>query len=281
MQACVIGLGLIGGSMALSLKKNKFVHQVLGVDQNPVHAQKALDLGIADQILPLEKAVKEAKLIILAIPVDKAEGLITTILDQINDQSIVTDLGSTKNGICNAVKNHSKRGRYVASHPIAGTENTGPDAAFDQLFQGKLSIICDAEQSDDDALQKIKSLYQSLEMNLTYMSSQEHDLHLAYVSHLSHITSFALGLTVLEVEKDEKNIFNLAGSGFASTARLAKSSASMWVPILLQNKDHLIRVMSEYIRFMEDFKNGIEEGNPDTLKKLIEQANKIRRILEK
>ena len=281
MQACVIGLGLIGGSMALSLKKNKFVHRVLGVDQNPAHTQKALDLDIADQILPLEKAVKEAELIILAIPVDKAEGLITTILDQINDQSIVTDLGSTKNGICNAVKNHPKRGRYVASHPIAGTENTGPEAAFDQLFQGKLSIICDAEQSDEDALHKIQSLYQSLEMNLTYMSSQEHDLHLAYVSHLSHITSFALGLTVLEVEKDEKNIFNLAGSGFASTARLAKSSASMWVPILLQNKDHLIKVMSEYIRFMEDFKNGIEEGNPDTLKKLIEQANKIRRILEK
>lgn len=281
MQACIIGLGLIGGSLALSLKKNGFVSQIVGVDLNPIHAQKALDLGIADQISPLEEALPEAKLVILAIPVDKAETLIIQILDQISSGTVVTDLGSTKSGICKAIQSHPKRGRFVASHPIAGTENTGPEAAFDQLFQGKLAIICDAEDSDTDALAKIQSLYQSLTMSLTYMGSKEHDLHLAYVSHLSHITSFALGLTVLEVEKDEKNIFNLAGSGFASTARLAKSSASMWVPILLQNKDHLLKVMGEYIRFMEDFKKGIETDDAILLKQLIEQANTIRKILGK
>lgn len=281
MQACIIGLGLIGGSMALSLKKNGFIHRAVGVELNPIHAQQALDLGLVEEVVSLEEGIQNSLLTILAIPVDKGEALISKILDQIPPESVVTDLGSTKYGICKAVQNHPRRGRFVASHPIAGTENTGPEAAFDSLFEGKMGIICDPEVSDPDALELIKSLYLSLNMTLTYMPSKEHDLHLAYVSHLSHITSFALGLTVLEVEKDEKNIFTLAGSGFASTARLAKSSASMWVPILLQNKTHLLKVLDEYVRFMEDFRKGIMEEDHQTLQSLIERANGIRRILEK
>ncbi len=279
MKVAIAGIGLIGGSLALSLKRNGFAAEVIGVDTNETHCQKALDLGIVDRIQPLEAAVDMADIIILAIPVDASISVLPGILDQIDNDQIVVDMGSTKKDICEAILHHPKRARFVASHPIAGTENNGPEAAFATLFLDKVGIICDKELSDAKALKVVEKLYKSLFMRLTYMESAEHDRHIAYVSHLSHITSFTLGLTVLEVEKDEKNIFDMAGSGFASTARLAKSSPAMWAPIFDQNAKNLSKVLTAYIKNLEMFKRLIDTGDRDKVFELMEEANDIRRIL--
>ena len=280
MEVTVIGIGLIGGSLALSLKRNGFASEVIAVDNNDSHCQKALSLGIADAVMPLNEAIRKSDIIILAIPVDSSIEILPGILDQIKDKQIVVDMGSTKRDICRAVIDHPKRGNFVASHPIAGTENSGPEAAFTTLFLDKVGIICDKELSNPKALSAIEKLYKSLFMRLTYMESSEHDRHIAYVSHLSHITSFTLGLTVLEVEKNEKNIFDMAGSGFASTARLAKSSPAMWAPIFDQNAENLSKVLSAYIKNLELFKELIDRGERDRVFQLMEEANDIRRILK-
>ena len=280
MKAAFVGLGLIGGSLALTLRRRGFIDYAIGVDLNPGHAKSALDLGLADEVTTLQEAAEKSDVVILSIPVDAAKNIISELLEVIPEHGVVADMGSTKAGICQVVSHHPKRGRFVASHPIAGTENTGPQAAFDSLFQGKPAIICEREKSDKDALQLVEDLYAALDMPLIYMEAMEHDLHLAYVSHLSHITSFCLGFTVLEVEKDEKNIFDLAGSGFASTARLAKSSPEMWAPIFEQNKDHLLRVMDEYMKNLSAFKTMIESDDHSGLSGFMEKANDIRRILD-
>lgn len=279
MKVTVVGIGLIGGSLALSLKRNGFASEIFAVDNNDSHGQKALSLGIADSVMPLNKAIGKSDIIILAIPVDASIAILPGILDQIQDHQIVVDMGSTKRDICRAVTDHPKRGNFVASHPIAGTENSGPEAAFATLFLDKVGIICDKELSNPQCLKVIEKLYKSLFMRLTYMESSEHDRHIAYVSHLSHITSFTLGLTVLEVEKNEKNIFDMAGSGFASTARLAKSSPAMWAPIFDQNAENLSKVLSAYIKNLELFKELIDKGEQERVFQLMEEANGIRRIL--
>lgn len=279
MKVTVVGIGLIGGSLALSLKRNGFATEIIGVDHNESHREKALSLGIADKVMPLEEAIPLSDIVILAIPVDAAIHLLPSVMDQIGDGQIVADMGSTKKDICHAVANHPKRGNFVASHPIAGTENSGPEAAFATLFLDKVGIICDRDSSKPEALSVIEKLYKSLFMRLTYMDASEHDRHIAYVSHLSHITSFTLGLTVLEVEKNEKNIFDMAGSGFASTARLAKSSPAMWAPIFDQNAENLSKVLAAYIKNLELFKELIDSGERDRVFSLMEEANDIRRIL--
>ncbi|MEO1052235.1 MAG: prephenate dehydrogenase [Bacteroidota bacterium] len=279
MKVTVVGLGLIGGSIALTLRDSGFADHVIGVDKDINHCEEALALGLINEVLPLEEAVKEADLIILAIPVDAAANLIAHVLDHIKEGAIVTDMGSTKSNICSKARQHPRRGRFVAAHPIAGTENTGPEAAFNSLFQGKVSIICEQDASDEDALACVEEMYSHAKMNLVYMTAAEHDKHLAYVSHLSHITSFTLGLTVLEVEKSENNIFNLAGSGFASTARLAKSSPDMWAPIFKENKDQLLNVLDEYMHQLQDFRQHIAQENDEALKVMMHRANDIRRII--
>lgn len=281
MTITVIGLGLIGGSMALSLKKRGFAHYVIGVDKNPKHGAEALTLGIADEILPLEAAVQRADLVIIAIPVNAIKQVVVSVLDHINRAAIVIDVGSTKGEVCKSIEKHPKRKNFVACHPIAGTENTGPAAAFDGLFDKKINIICEAEKSFGWALEKVKALFEHyLNMEQIYMSPLEHDRHIAYVSHLSHISSFTLGLTVLDIEKDEKSIFNMAGSGFASTVRLAKSSAEMWVPIFEENAQNLSTALEAYIYQLERFKQLIDEGNFDLAYDLIRKANDIRRVLD-
>lgn len=279
MKVTIVGIGLIGGSLALSLKRNGFASEIMAVDNNETHLKKALALGIADEVMSLDQALPKSDIIILAIPVDAAIGLLPAILDQIEGEQIVADMGSTKRDICRKVTGHPRRGSFVASHPIAGTENSGPEAAFATLFLDKVGIICDKEFSNPEALTVIEKLYKSLFMRLTYMDASEHDRHIAYVSHLSHITSFTLGLTVLEVEKNEKNIFDMAGSGFASTARLAKSSPAMWAPIFDQNAENLSKVLSAYIKNLELFKELIDQGERDRVFQLMEEANDIRRIL--
>ena len=278
MNITVIGVGLIGGSLALALRG--FQTNIIGVDSNPDHAKKALELGLVDEIKTLDEALIVSDLIILAIPVDAARMLLPNILDNIPENGVVVDMGSTKNGICKKVRNHAKRGQYVASHPISGTENTGPEAAFSTLFKDKMTIICEKELCNLNAIELIEKMFGLLEMKIVYMNPEEHDRHIAYVSHLSHITSFTLGLTVLEIEKDEKNIFNMAGSGFASTARLAKSSPEMWAPIFEQNSHSLSKALAAYIKNLQRFKDVIDKKDTKEALSLMNEANNIRHILE-
>ncbi|MEO9802236.1 MAG: prephenate dehydrogenase [Reichenbachiella sp.] len=280
MIVSIIGLGLIGGSVALKLKKSGFADQVIGVDVNDENADKAKALGLVDDCLVLPQALSIADLVILAIPVDSIRKLLPSILDRIDENTTVIDLGSTKSGICGAVLGHPKRKNFVAAHPIAGTENSGPEAAFDSLFDGKTGIICDKEESQESSFQLAKNCLESLGMHVVEMDSKSHDLHIAYVSHLSHISSFVLGQTVLEIEKDEASIFNMAGSGFESTVRLAKSSPQMWAPIFKQNKKHISDSLGAYIENLQAFKQMVDGEQEDAMIHCMDNANDIRRVLD-
>ncbi len=280
MNVSIIGLGLIGGSMAIDLKKRGFCSHVIGVDKNVFHTLKAQKLGIVDAIANLEYAVRQSDLVILAVPTDAALKLLPVIMDMIDDQ-VVTDVCSTKESICNSISGHPKRKYFVAAHPMAGTEFSGPEAAISGLFDGKASILCETEKSHKEALNKVKNLYETLSMRIINMDPVSHDMHAAYVSHISHISSFALALTVLEKESDEKNIFDLASGGFDSTVRLAKSSAAMWAPILADNSENVSRVLQTYIDRLEDFKKAIENKNTEAIAGKIETANKISKVLSK
>lgn len=279
MKVGIIGLGLIGGSMAIDLKRKGYAEQVLGVETDSVNAAAAKKIGLADRIVQLEECVAESDMMILAVPVGAAARLLPQVLDMMDETKTVTDVCSTKELLVRQVKDHPMRRRYVASHPMAGTEYSGPWAAMPGLFDGHACIICDSEDSDKDAAELIEEMYDVLNMRTIEMSSVSHDVHTAYVSHISHITSFALALTVLDKEKDEKHIFDLASGGFSSTVRLAKSSPDMWTPILSQNRDNILHVMDTYIEKMNAFRQAIAEGDEDRMRGLIEEANRIRRII--
>lgn len=283
MTITIIGLGLIGGSMALELKAKGFAHkahEIIGVDNNASHREEALRLGIVDKLLPLEEAVKAAHLIVIAIPVNHAPLVLNQILPLLNKEQVVIDVGSTKAEICKQANTHANRDRFVATHPIAGTEKSGPEAAHRGLFHSKINIICEKEKSCPQALALIEELYGSLQMTTIYMDATEHDKHIAYVSHLSHISSFMLGLTVLDMEASEKNIFNMAGSGFESTVRLAKSSPAMWAPIFEQNKENISAALGKYIDQLVLFKALIDEENKEATYALMTKANEIKRVLD-
>lgn len=279
----VIGLGLIGGSMAIDLKRKGFAQTILGVDADPVNAAAAEKIGLVDRVVSFEECVDQSDVIILAVPVNAALKLLPMVLDRFEQtdakDKVVLDVCSTKEHLSRSVKYHSKRKMYVASHPMSGTEYSGPWAALPGLFDGRAGIICDSDESDRRAVKVVEELYATLNMRVIYMNSSNHDVHTAYVSHVSHVISFALAQTVLEKEKDEKHIFDLASGGFASTARLAKSGADMWTPILLQNSDNILRVMDTYIEKLNAFRQAISEGDEDAVRGLIEEANKIRRII--
>jgi prephenate dehydrogenase len=279
MIVCVIGLGLIGGSIATSLKNRGFASTIIGVDTNETHCKEALEIGFVNKVLPLNEAIADAQVILLAVPVDAGKNMLPGLLNQINENQVIIDMGSTKEGICSVADQHPKRNLFVASHPIAGTENVGPKAAFDGLYDNKITIICDEEKSNKSAIELCKSIYEVLKMKVLFMDSKEHDRHIAYVSHLSHITSFVLGQTVLEIEEDEKSIFNMAGSGFASTVRLAKSSPDMWAPIFEQNQEHLSTALGAYINNLQVFKDNIDSGDKEALHGLMKKVNDIRRVL--
>jgi prephenate dehydrogenase len=280
MKVCIVGIGLIGGSLAIDLKRRGFASSIIGVDNNKHHQNIAIHSGLVDKIDTLENAVRKSDLIILSTPVNANREMLPGILSMIEGTSkIVTDMGSTKAGIAAAVVNHPNRGRYVASHPMAGTEFSGPMAAIGKLFDYKHVIICDKELSDEDAIRKVIDMYNILNMRITYMKSTDHDVHVAYVSHISHITSFSLALSVLDKEKDEENILKLAAGGFESTVRLAKSNAETWAPIFLQNSEYIIEVLDSYLEKMNLFKKYILEKNSAGLVELMNEANKIRKIL--
>ncbi len=279
MIVTIIGTGLIGGSMALTLKEKGFASKVMGVDASEQHLTQALALGIIDDAHTLQDAVALSDLIIIATPINAAENLLPQILDITNKQ-VVMDVGSTKDNICKIVGAHPKRGRFVATHPMWGTEYSGPEAALKNAFTDKATVICSKEASDPDAAALVEQVYQTLGMHLLYMDAAAHDVHVAYISHISHITSFALANTVLEKEREEDAIFELASGGFESTVRLAKSNPSMWVPILLQNKENVLDVLNEHISQLRKFKASLEKEDPDYLLELIEKANGIKRILK-
>lgn len=279
MTVTVVGIGLIGGSIALALKEKGLAEKIIGVDANPDHEQKALELQLVDEIASLEVGIRLSDLVVLAIPVNALQVIVPKVLD-IVDRQVVMDVGSTKNGILNLIRNHPKRGRFVATHPMWGTEYSGPEAAVKGAFTGKATVICNKEESDSDALELAERIYQALGMHLVYMQGDDHDLHVAYVSHISHITSFALANTVLQKEKEDEAIFELASGGFESTVRLAKSNPAMWVPIFKENRENVLDVLNEHISQLRKFKACLEKENYEYLKELIEDANKIKRIIK-
>jgi prephenate dehydrogenase len=279
MRVSIVGLGLIGGSIALDLKAEGFATEVLGVDANQDHCKAALSRQLVDEILPLDQALQRCEVMILAVPVQHIVKMLPIILDQVTDQTVI-DVGSTKKMASTSVEGHPKRSNYVATHPMAGTEFSGPAAAIRGLFKDKVTIFCDAALSSSTARDTARALYECLGMPIIEMDSLDHDLHAAYVSHISHISSFALALTVLKKEKDTENIFNLASGGFDSTVRLAKSSAAMWTPIFTQNAENVLNVLDTYISELKLFREAIEQHNAEALNKFIAEANKIRRILK-
>lgn len=287
MKAGIIGLGLIGGSMAIDLKRKGFVQEVLGVEAEPVNAAAAEKIGLVDRVVSFEECLEQCDLVVLAVPVGAAVRMLPQVLDGFRAieerdgscQKVVIDVCSTKEHLARSVKYHPGRRNYVATHPMAGTEYSGPWAAMPGLFDGHACIICDSEESSPKAVRLVEEMYAALNMRAIYMNSSNHDVHTAYVSHISHVTSFALALTVLDKERDEKHIFDLASGGFSSTVRLAKSSPDMWTPILSQNRDNVLHVMDTYIEKMQAFRQAIAEGNEAQVRDLIEEANRIRRII--
>lgn len=279
MNVAIIGTGLIGGSLALTLRELGIATRIIGVDADQDHARKAVELGIVDEVMELVPAVENARLVIVAIPVHAAEELLPVILDHVTDQ-IVMDVSSTKENILRSIKDHPRRKRFVATHPMWGTEYSGPEAAVKDAFKGKVTVISGKEDSDADAVALVEEIYRQLGMTILYMEPSSHDLHAAYVSHISHITSFALANTVLEKEKEEDTIFAMASAGFESTVRLAKSNPVMWVQIFMQNRENILDVLNEHISQLRKFKSCLEKENETYLEELIVNANKIRKILK-
>jgi prephenate dehydrogenase len=272
----VFGVGLIGGSMALALKREG--RHIVGVDTNEHHANQAKELGIVDTIGNFND-VSDADIVIVAVPVNYAPLLAVEILDIIAEKTLVFDVGSVKENICKALQKHPKRSNFVAAHPIAGTEFSGPEAAFKQLFYNKKNIVCEPKSSGEFFLEKALRIFEELKMATTFMQAKAHDKHIAYVSHLSHISSFMLGKTVLEIEKNEASIFTMAGSGFASTVRLSKSSPKTWTPIFIQNKDNILTSLKEYVKNLNQFKEFIENDDAEALFEAMKSTHHLKTIL--
>ncbi len=280
MKAAVIGLGLIGGSLALNLKNKGLCDTVIGVDSSADNARKALSIGLVDAVVSLEDAVRQADIIAVATPVDTIPVIVTKILNRVSPHQVVMDAGSIKQELCELIEMHPNRGRFVATHPMWGTEYSGPEAAQSDAFTGRTVVICEKERSDADALAAVEKIYTALGMPIRYMSAEEQDLHSAYVSHISHITSFALALTVLEKEREEEHIFDLAGGGFESTVRLAKSLPQTWAPIFMGNKYNVLDVLREHIHQLQILRRMLEKDDREGLIKAMQKANTIKRILK-
>lgn len=276
----IAGLGLIGGSMGLALRESGYASSILGFDQNEGHMDVALQKEIIDEkCSAVEDLVDKADVIILAMPVHSIRQVLPAVLDRI-DQKMVIDVGSTKETIVASVRDHPCRSRYLPTHPMAGTEFSGPQAAIQRLFEGKVCVFCDVEDSDPDVVEEIRRLYEGIGMDVVEYNSTDHDVHTAYVSHISHISSIALALTVLEKEKNENRIFELAGGGFSSTVRLAKSNPETWIPIFEQNRDNVLDVLDEHINVISQFRSMLIKKDFDRFYALMERANDIKKILK-
>ncbi len=280
MKVGIVGLGLIGGSMGLALKECGYASRVMGYDQMEEHMEVALQKGIVDEKCnSLEEVVGKSEVVILAVPVQTIVKILPQVLDLV-DQEMVIDVGSTKHDMVESVKNHAKRSRYLPTHPMAGTEYSGPQAALQRLFEGKVCVFCDVEDSDAEVVEEIKGMYERIGMDVVEYHSAEHDVHTAYVSHISHISSIALALTVLEKEKNENRIFELASGGFSSTVRLAKSNPDTWIPIFEQNRDNVLDVLDEHINVISQFRTMLIKKDFERFHALMERANDIKKILK-
>jgi prephenate dehydrogenase len=280
INTLIVGVGLIGGSFALSLRRCGYTGRILGVEASEENGRRAVELGLVDAVVGLEEGIKGADLVVLTTPVDTLPELAVRVLDMVGDGQVVIDAGSTKEALCESIEGHPRRGRFVATHPMWGTEYSGPDAAQREAFAGRNVVICEGERSDEDALALVEEIYTEFGMPIVRMEAEEHDLHTAYVSHISHITSFALALTVLEKEREDQHIFDLAGGGFESTVRLAKSSARTWVPILMGNKYNVLDVLREHIHQLQVLRKQIERDDIEGLVDSIHKANSIQRIIK-
>ncbi len=274
----IIGTGLIGGSMAKDIKSLYPNAKIFGIDSNSNHIKTALEIGIIDEEATIEN-LSNSDLTIIAIPIDSTISMVSEILDNVGDDTLVMDMGSTKTNVCEVIKTHKNRRNFLATHPIAGTEFSGPQAAIENLFKNKTMIICEVEKTAFKLQERALKLFEGLGMRIRYMDPISHDRHIAYVSHLSHISSFMLGKTVIEKEKNERDILDLAGSGFASTVRLAKSSPAMWTPIFKENKQNILDTLSEYIANLNHFKNLMENDDFEAVFNEMEQTNHIKNIL--
>ncbi|CDN32950.1 Prephenate and/or arogenate dehydrogenase (undetermined specificity) [Mucinivorans hirudinis] len=278
MTTTIIGTGLIGGSFAIALREKGLADHIIGVDSSATNRARAKELGLVDETLPLDEAIAKSDLIVLAIPVNHIPLESIKILNNV-DKQIVMDMGSTKEELCSIISQHPKRGRFVATHPMWGTERSGPDSAVQGAFAGRVTVICERERSDSDALQAVEKIYTALGMPIKYMEPEEHDMHTAYISHISHITSYALALTVLEKERENEQIFDLASAGFSTTVRLAKSSPAMWAAIFIQNKYNVLDVLRENIHQLNIIRKMLENDDYDGLYRIIEKANTISKII--
>jgi len=274
----VIGVGLIGGSLALDIKNLDATTIIYGIDKNDEHLDIALEKGVIDHKATIED-IKNADLVIVAIPVDVTVKELPKLLDMVSDDTLIVDVGSTKEDICEAVENHAKRRNFLAMHPIAGTEFSGPNAALLGLYKGKTNIICEVEETTFKLQEKALKLFSDIGMRMRYMKPKAHDKHIAYMSHLSHISSFMLGKTVIDKEKNERDIFDMAGSGFESTVRLAKSSPEMWTPIFEQNKTNVIETLEEYINNLTRFKELMQQDDFEAIYNEMKSTNYIKQIL--
>lgn len=279
MKTTIIGLGLIGGSMAKDLRKSKFATELIGIDVNETHAKKAVEIGLVDRVESLEKGIKNTDIVIIAIPVDKELKILSKILDEISENTTVIDLGSTKKMIIESVSKHPKRRNFVPAHPMSGTENSGPTAAIENLFKGKITILCDQQDSGPQHVALVEKMFQTLGMDIAYMTADEQDHSTAFVSHLPHAAAYALANAV-QSKEDRNIIFDLASGGFRSTVRLAKSSGAMWHPIFQQNRKYVVESLDVYIKHLQEFRDCMKNEDDDKLWDLISNANKIRGILE-
>ena len=278
-KIAVIGLGLIGGSLAIDLKKH-FDCEITGIDANPEHLAKAQELGLIDQQGTYDDIPKR-DVVVVSVPVNIISKVVSEVLDKVGEKTLVFDVGSVKERICKQIENHSKRNHFLAAHPLAGTEFSGPEAAILNLFNGKVTILCETEKTDWKLLDEALSIFKKLNMRIKMMNPTEHDRHIAYVSHLSHVSSFMLGKTVLEIEKNEQHIFDMASTGFASTVRLAKSEANTWSPIFLENKKNVLKSLEEYIRNLQSFQKMLEDDDDLLIKQTIKETNYIKKVLDK
>lgn len=278
MKITVIGLGLIGGSIAKDLRSSGFASELIGVEINDTHAKTALDLGLVDRVLPLDKGLKNTDLVVIAVPVDKTMDMLPSILDLIEGNTTVTDMGSTKKQLVESVSKHKRRKNFVAAHPMSGTENSGPTAALEGLFRGKIAIVCDQEDSGPQHIALVEKMFQNLGMDIAYMSADEQDHSTAFVSHLPHAAAYALANAV-QAKEDRDIIFDLASGGFQSTVRLAKSSGTMWHPIFQQNRSYVVEALNVYIKHLSEFRDCMRDHNDERMLELIQHANKIRDIL--
>ena len=274
----VIGVGLIGGSFARDLREKLPEAILYGIDSSEQHLDQAISLGLIDHKAILTD-VAQADLVVLAIPVDVAIGVLPEVLTYIADTTVVIDMGSTKQAICEVVRDHPKRRNFLACHPIAGTEFSGPQAAIKGLYEGKTNIICEVEKTAFKLQEQVLELFKNMGMRIRYMDPISHDKHIAYMSHLSHISAFMLGKTVIEKEKNERDIFDMAGSGFASTVRLAKSNPVTWTSIFKQNKENVLETLDEYIENLTAFRSLLQSDNYQGVHDEMENTNHLKEIL--